>query len=115
MMIKRDSDIAPIPAEAIGISGADRLSVRPLVTQADGIPTFSVSLLELDVGGSTPDHSHEREEVIYAKSGTGILACPNERIDVGPGNVVYFSANEPHRFINTGEEPLILICVTEIT
>jgi quercetin dioxygenase-like cupin family protein len=112
MKIRHYTDVPPIPSDRIGIVGADQLSVRPLVTPADGARTFSMSLLELAPGGSTPDHSHGREEEIFVQSGRGVVKCAGEQTDVGPGSVLYLGPNEPHQFVNTGDEILELLCVT---
>jgi len=114
MKIIHFSEVAPIPSEKIGIAGAEKLSVRPLVTQADGAPTFTMVLLELGPGGSTPDHSHQREEEIFVKTGTGILRYSGKDIPLDPGRVVYLGPNEAHQFVNTGNEVLELLCVTLI-
>ena len=114
MKIKHYGKVASIPADKVGIVGADRLSVRPLVTQADGASAFSMALLELAPGGSTPDHSHQREEEIFVKAGSGIVTYSGEQSDVGPGEVLYIAPNENHQFVNTGDSVLELLCVTQI-
>ena len=108
------SDVAPVPSEKIGISGATHLSVRPLVTPADGASVFTMSLLELAPGGSTPDHSHEREEGIFVKTGTGLVRHAGEETAIGPGSVLYIGPNEEHQFVNTGEDVLELLCTTQV-
>lgn len=114
MKIKHLSDVPPIPSDGIGIVGADQLSVRPLVTPADGARTFSMSLLELAPGGSTPDHSHEREEEIFVKAGNGVIKYSGEQATVGPGSVLYLGPKQGHQFVNTGDEIMELLCITEI-
>ncbi len=114
MKIKHYSDIPPIPSEKIGIVGADRLAVRPLVTPADGASLFSMALLELAPGGSTPDHSHQREEEIFVKSGSGLVTYSGEETTVGPGSVLYIGSNEAHQFVNTGDGILEMLCITTI-
>jgi quercetin dioxygenase-like cupin family protein len=114
MKIKHLDDIAPIPSEKIGIVGAEKLAVRPLVVQVDGALTFTMVLLELGPGGSTPDHSHQREEEIFVKKGTGLLKYWGKDIPLGPGHVIYLGPNEAHQFVNTGSEVLELLCVTQI-
>lgn len=114
MKILKASDAPLFPAEQIGIEGADRLSVRPLVTPADGASVFSLSVLELAPGGSTPDHSHLREEVILVQTGEGVVRYPDGENPVLPGSVLFFGPNEQHQFVNTGDGVLSMLCVTQI-
>jgi quercetin dioxygenase-like cupin family protein len=114
MKITHHSDVAPIPSERVGITGATDLSVRPLVTPADGASVFTMSLLELAPGGSTPDHSHQREEGIFVKTGSGVVKHSGGETPIGPGSVVYFGPNEEHQFVNTGEDVLELLCTTQV-
>ena len=114
MKIKYLGDITPIPSEKIGIGGAEKLTIRPLVTQADGALTFTMVLLELAPGGSTPNHSHQREEEIFVKKGTGLLKYSGKDIPLHSGFVIYLGPNEAHQFVNTGKEVLELLCVTLI-
>ena len=114
MKITQYSDVASVSSERGGIIGAESLSVRPLVTPADGASVFTMSLLELAPGGSTPDHSHEREEGIFVKTGTGIVKHSGGETSIGPGSVLYISPNEEHQFVNTGEDVLELLCTTQV-
>lgn len=114
MRIKHYSDVPSIPSDKIGIVGASQLTVRPLVTPGDGASIFSMALLELAPGGSTPDHSHLREEEIFVRTGSGIVKHSGEETAVGPGSVLYIGPNEPHQFVNTGDEVLAMLCVTQI-
>jgi len=114
MKIIHYSDTPSIPSEKVGITGADQLSVRPLVTQGDGASTFSMVLLELAPGGSTPAHTHQREEEIFVKSGSGIVKYSGEQTPVGPGSVLFIGPNEDHQFVNSGDEIMELLCVTQI-
>lgn len=114
MKIKHFSEVAPIPSDKIGIVGAEKLDVRPLVTRADGASTFTMVLLELGPEGSTPKHRHQREEEIFVKAGTGILKHSGKDMLLRPGHAVFFGPNEVHQFINTGNEVLELLCLTLI-
>jgi quercetin dioxygenase-like cupin family protein len=114
MKIKHFGDMAPIPSEKVGIVGAEKLAIRPLVTKADGALTFTMVLLELGPGGSTPDHSHQREEEIFVKKGRGRLKVSGKDIPLRPGQAIYLGPNEAHQFVNTSSEVLELLCVTQI-
>jgi quercetin dioxygenase-like cupin family protein len=108
------SDVPSITSDKIGITGARGLSVRPLVNQADGAQTYSMALLELAPGGSTPKHSHQRDEEIFVKAGSGIVKYSGKEASASPGSVLYIAPNEDHQFLNTADETLELLCVTQI-
>jgi len=114
LKIVHSSDVPPIPSDKVGISGAEGLSVRPLVTQADGAQTYSMTLLELAPGGSTPKHSHQRDEEIFVRTGNGTVKYADKEASVSPGSVLYIGPNEDHQFLNTTDEILELLCVTLI-
>ena len=114
MKIINYADAPLIASEKVGIIGASHLSVRPLVTQGDGASAFSMVILELAPGGSTPAHSHQREEEIFVKVGQGIVKCSGEQASVGPGSVLFIGSNEDHQFVNTGDEIMEILCATQI-
>ena len=41
---------------------------------------------------------HDRDELYFVISGTGIFLRGDERVTFGPGDVLYAAAGEPHRF-----------------
>ena len=106
------TDVEPVPSDKVGITGAEGLSFRFLIGPGDGAPHFSMMLLILSPNGHTPDHSHEREEEIYVKSGSGEIKTEGNRTQVRKGDVFYLAPNEQHQFLNTGPEDLELLCVT---
>jgi len=108
-----DSD--PIPSGKVGITDAKGLSVRFLIGRGDGAPNFSMMLLVLSPNGYTPDHSHQREEEIFVKSGNGEMKSADNRISIGQGDVIYIAPNETHQFLNTGAGDLELLCLTPHT
>ncbi len=114
MKIIHYSQVPPIPSEQVGITGAKGLSLRPLVTPADGASIFSMSLLELAPGGATPKHSHQRDEAIFVKAGSGTIEYSGDQKPVSPGDVLYIGSNEDHQFVNTADDILELLCVTLI-
>ena len=69
-------------------------------------------LLILAPNGHTPDHSHEREEEIYVKSGSGEIRADFKQTQIREGDVFYLAPNEQHQFLNSGPEELELLCVT---
>jgi len=100
-----------IPSNPLGLPGAENVAVRLLVGEPDGAPNFVMMLLELGPGGHTPGHHHPWEETIFIKSGSGELETCGDVEKIETGTVLFFKPDEPHKFVNTGSEPLELLCV----
>ncbi len=112
MKIIRYQEVESIESEKVGIREAEGLGLRPLIGKGDGALNFSMSVLDLEPGGHTPDHSHEREEQLFVISGSGELKTNEGSYNIGPGTAVFFSSNEPHQAINSGDVPLMVLVVT---
>lgn len=111
MKVFHYTDCEPFSAEALGLSDAQGLSIRFLITQNDGAPNFAMMHLQLLPGGHTPEHSHGWEEEIFIKSGTGTIRGTTRTKPVRKGDVIYIGADESHQIINNGPEDLELLCV----
>ncbi len=67
-----------------------------------------VCLLEkegFDVGLYSPDRvdtqtPHLRDEIYVVASGSGDFVCKGERAPVGPGDAIFVTAGDEHRFEN---------------
>ncbi len=112
MKIIRYQDIESIESEKVGIRDAKGLGLRPLIGKGDGALNFSMSVLELEPGGHTPDHSHEREEQLFVISGSGEVKTNEGSYNLTPGTAVFFPSNESHQVINFGSGPLMVLVVT---
>src|SRR5919198_617634 len=56
-------------------------------------------------------HRHNGfEECIYVLRGTGVNRSESGNIPIKPGDIVLIPANEKHMTVNTGSEPLVLVC-----
>lgn len=66
---------------------------------------------ELQPGNAMcPYHYHlQNEELFYIISGTGLLRTPEGEEPVGPGDLIYFPANEngAHKLLNTSETEVL--------
>ena len=105
-------DVEPIDSEKVGIQGAEGLGVRPLIGKRDGALKFSMSVLELAPGGSTPEHSHEREEQLFVISGRGKAETEEGSFGLEPGEAVFFPSEEKHQVFNPGSGPFMVLVVT---
>ncbi len=87
------------------------VSRREVITADDGAPLFSMRVFEVGPDSSTPSHSHPWEHEVFILSGRGVVAGEQGAVPIGKESVVFVAPNEPHCFVNTGNEPLRFICV----
>ena len=93
------------------LSEAEGVIKREVITREDGAPNFGMQVFEVAPGGSTPSHSHSWEHEVFVLSGHGMALGDQGTIPIGKDSVVFVAPGEPHCFVNTGNEPLQLICV----
>ena len=111
MKIFHSTDSEAFSADALGLTGATGLSIRFLITQADGAPNFAMMMLEVEPGGNTPKHHHGWEEEIFVKSGGGSVISNDKTTPIQSGDVIFIPPDEPHQIVNNTTEKLELICM----
>ena len=76
-------------------------------------PARNQSLAEatVPVGGRTVAHYHRvTEELYFFTAGRGHMTLGDEDRDVVDGDCVVIPPGQVHGLVNTGEEPLVLLC-----
>ncbi len=76
-------------------------------------PAVQQSLAEatVPVGGATTAHYHPiAEELYFIQQGTGRMRIDAEERDVVVGDCIVIAPGAEHKLINTGTEPLVLLC-----
>jgi quercetin dioxygenase-like cupin family protein len=68
-------------------------------------------LFSVAKGGYSPRHSHDWEHEIFIHSGQGVVFCNDEWIPVSAGTALFVPGNEEHQLKNTGDEPLVFVCL----
>lgn len=97
-------------ARAYG-SPAKDVTGRVVIGKADGADNFCMRVFELAPGGYTPRHTHAWEHEQFVHAGSGSVLVNDKWFDLGPGGVVFVPANVEHQLKNTGEEPLVIVCL----
>jgi mannose-6-phosphate isomerase-like protein (cupin superfamily) len=90
----------------------DGSTIREIVGPA-WTPARNQSLAEatVPVGGRTIAHYHRAaEELYFFTAGRGRMTLGDEERDVAAGDCVVIPPGEVHTLVNTGEEPLVLLC-----
>lgn len=111
MRVIPSSEIALEPVVTEGARGA---YIKELITSRDGAPTFAMRLFEIVPGGNTPLHEHPWEHEVFILSGKGELRGQSEALPFRGGDAVFVPPNETHTFVNTGEQPLRLLCMIPV-
>jgi len=111
MKLVHYTDIESIQADVLGHSGAKGLSIRFVLGHGDGAPNFAMMVIDLMPEGNTPEHQHAWEEALFVTSGRGEIRTEDRRTGIKPGDVIYITPEETHQFVNTGVEPLEMVCV----
>ena len=76
-------------------------------------PARNQSLAEatVPVGGRTVAHYHRvTEELYFFTAGQGLMTLGDEEREVAAGDCVVIAPGQVHGLVNTGGEPLILLC-----
>ncbi|MFZ5572568.1 MAG: cupin domain-containing protein [Thermodesulfobacteriota bacterium] len=84
---------------------------RILIGKDDGAPNFCMRLFQVETGGYTPRHRHAWEHEVFVHGGSGAVLRDGEWVPVQAGSTVYVAPDEDHQFKNTGEGPLLFVCV----
>lgn len=96
-----------IPKEKIQIN---KTAYRFQGSEYGGIPISFFWVFTLP--GHGPDlHKHPYEEVFVLQQGQATFTIGDALLEVREGEIVIAPANTPHKFKNSGEEPLQMISI----
>jgi mannose-6-phosphate isomerase-like protein (cupin superfamily) len=98
-------------AKKLGLPG--RTSLEPVSGEIGSRLTFRIATVDVPKAGDPPrgPHLHRGfEECIYVLKGTGVSKSESGDIPIKPGDIVLIPPNEKHMTLNTGNEPLVLLC-----
>ncbi len=90
---------------------AEKVKIRWLINEKQGAPNFAMRRFEVQPGGSTPYHTHDWEHEVYVLEGNAKVVLKDGEADIGPGSVILVEPNEEHNFKNTGDKPLVFLCM----
>jgi len=92
-------------------SPAEGVTGRIVIGKADGAENFCMRIIELAPGGHVPLHSHPWEHEQFVHSGKGEIRKGEEWGECGSGSVLFIPGGMNHEIINTGREPLVIVCL----
>jgi len=111
MKVVHYTDVAAqeLPVAGPGVSG------RVVIGKADDDVNFCMRIIELQPGAQIPPHTHPWEHQQFYHSGSGYIVKDGEKLELKPGTVVYVAPDEEHHLVNTGDVPLVLVCLVPDT
>jgi len=74
---------------------------------------YSLAHAVVPVGQISVDHSLTTSEVYYILSGQGEMHISGEVRSVSPGDAIYIPPQARQFIKNTGQEPLVFICIVD--
>ncbi len=84
---------------------------RILIGPAQGAPHYVMRLFTLGKDGATPYHAHPWEHEAFIVRGKCTIRSEDKEFNLVAGDFAYVPANDPHQFINAGDDDLEFICV----
>ena len=89
-------------------------TLRGIATPASGARNYEVWRTSVAVGGATPLHRHESEEVFIFLQGKGKARIGEQEYTFEAPATVVAPANVPHQFFNIGDVPTDAIVVVGV-
>jgi len=111
MHIIQYQDMEP---EKVQMEGAEKVTVRWMISEKEGAENFAMRLFEIEPGGQTPLHVHKNEHEVYILNGQGAVWQNGRDVSVLPGTAVFVPPEEKHCFKNTGEDIFRFLCVIPV-
>ena len=105
MLVRNRDEVAPV-TYGDEVKGVE---MRPLITDREGAPTFSMRAFTLEPGGQTPLHAHQWEHEVYILAGSGTVRSQDGERALRAGDSVFLGPNELHQF-RGGADGLQFIC-----
>ncbi len=94
---------------------AQGVAARVVIGKADGAHNFCMRVFEIAPGGHTPKHAHAWEHEMFVHAGTGEVYGNGQWQPMAAGNVLFIPGNEEHQMRNTGQAPLVVVCLVPPT
>lgn len=99
-----------VPTQPFGPTGPGA-SVRWLIDgEHDGAPNYALRMIEIEPGGSSPQHSHPYEHENFVVEGKGRLLIADTWHDLNPGDVAFVPLDVLHQYVNTGDTTFKFLC-----
>ncbi len=91
-------------------AGARAATIKWLIGEKDGPPTFLMRQFTVEAGGYTPYHEHNWEHEIYVLEGVGKIRYGNLEEKIEPGDAILIPPGEKHQ-MRAGSNNLKFLCL----
>ena len=108
MLIHKTEDIEQKKVE---MDGAERVSIRWLLSKSMGTPNFAMREFTIEPNGFTPYHQHKWEHEVYVLEGKGAVVSKDGDKPVSKESVILIKGDEMHSFKNTGTNNFKFLCL----
>jgi quercetin dioxygenase-like cupin family protein len=103
--------INQLEAKQISHTEAKNAFMKILISPQEGWEGHVMRVLEVEVNGYTPKHSHPWPHINYMIEGKGQLMMNGEIHQVEAGTFAYVPGGTLHQFKNIGNEIFKFICI----
>ena len=87
------------------------ITSTPLVVEATGAKVFSSGVTTFPRGESIAVHTHNTDEQVTLLEGEGLVEIEGHQEQVNPYDTTFIPAGVPHRFINRGNNEMMILWV----
>ena len=87
------------------------IQTTPLVTKEIGSKHMTTGLTRFPVGAKVPLHSHNCDEQVTSLEGEAEAEIDGRRHRIHAYDTTLVPADKPHRFVNVGTTPLLILWV----
>jgi len=93
--------------------GADERLSQKLLDRGSGADAVAVSYIRTPPGGGSPEglHTHAVQQVFYVLAGTMMIEVDGQVHEAGPGSLVVFPKDVPHRNWNAGDTETVHLAI----
>ena len=90
----------------------DRLS-QALIDYGTGVSTCTINYIQTPAGGGSPAglHVHDQDQIFYVLKGVMSIEVAGQEYECGPGSLIVFPKEVPHRNWNNGTEPTVHLAI----
>lgn len=108
MIIKKYQEVK---AEPISDAGAEKVTIRWVISKDDGAKNFFMRVFEIEPGGCTPFHHHPWEHEMFVFEGEGCVIKEGKEHPITEGSVLFVPPDEEHQVKNTAHKTLKIVCL----
>ena len=99
-----------ITEEKVPENMASCTTIRWLLSEKDGVPTFYMRMFTMGPNCHIKGHYHPWEHEIYVLQGEGTIRIGDKKYLVGPGSFIYVPPNVEHEYWS-GSTGLRFLCM----